>query len=138
MSIPNPEKVSASYYGVIVPRKRISKKKREKKDLKPEEKFTTFATNAHWPDVEKYAMHWGIETGYRMIEKTSVRTSCADVTRRMIYAAYAPLMHNTWVCANVKLAQSGRDGEPFITQITFLETLTRATFKVGPKPEPPP
>ena len=30
-----------------------------------------FATNAPWLDVEKYAMRWGIETGYRMIENTS-------------------------------------------------------------------
>ena len=31
MSISNAEKVSASYYGVIVPRKRISKKKRKRR-----------------------------------------------------------------------------------------------------------
>ena len=121
MSISNPEKVSASYYGVIVPRKRISKKKREKKDLEPEERFIVFATNAPWLDVEKYAMRWGIETGYRMIEKTRVKTSGAGVTQRMIYFAF---MYNMWVCANVELAQkSGWDGEPVITQIVFLETL---------------
>ena len=59
MSISTPEKVSASYYGVIVPRKRTSKKKREKKDLNPEEKFIAFATNVPWIDVEKYAMRGG-------------------------------------------------------------------------------
>ena len=97
-----------------------------------------FATNAHWLDVEKYAMCWGIETGYRMIEKTRVKTSCAGVTLRMIYVAYALLMYNMWVCANIELAQSGWDGEPVIMQITFLETLTRAMFKVRPEPELPP
>ena len=138
MSISNPENASASYHGVIVPRKRISKKKREKKDLKPEEKFIMFATNAPWLDVEKYAMRWGMETGYGMIEKTMVKTSCAGVTQRMIYVAYALLMYNMWVCANVELAQSGWDGEPVITQITFLETLTRAMFDMKPESEPHP
>ena len=47
----------------LFPRKRISKKKKEKNDLKPEEKFIMFATNAPWHDVEKYTMRWGIETG---------------------------------------------------------------------------
>ena len=63
MSISTPEKVSASYYGVIVPRKRTSKKKREKKDLNPEEKFIAFATNVPWIDVEKYAMRWELRLG---------------------------------------------------------------------------
>ena len=36
MSISNPEKISASYYGIIVHRKRIDKKKKEKKDPKLE------------------------------------------------------------------------------------------------------
>ena len=138
MSISNAEKVSASYYGVIVPRKRISKKKREKKDLKPEEKFIMFATNAPWLDVEKYDMRWGIETGYRMVENTRVKTSGAGAAQRMIYFVYSLLMYNMWVCANVELAQSRWDGEPVITQITFLETLTRAMFDMKPEPEPPP
>ncbi len=138
MSISNPDKISASYYGIIVPRKRISKKKKEKKDLKPEEKFIMFATNAPWLDVEKYAMRWGIETGYRMIENTRIKTSSAGVAPRTIYFAYALLMYNMWVCANVELAQSRWDGEPVIAQITFLETLMMAMFEIKPEPEPPP
>ena len=73
MSTSNTENVSLSYYGVIVPRKRVSKKKKGMKDLKPEEKFIVFATNAPWLDVEKYDMHWGIETGYRMVENTRAK-----------------------------------------------------------------
>ena len=56
----------------------------------------------------------------------------------MIYFVYSLLMYNMWVCANVELAQSRWDGEPVITQITFLETLTRAMFDMKPEPEPPP
>ena len=138
MSISNPEKISASYYGIIVPRKRTSKKKREKKDPRPEEKLIVFATNAPWIDVEKYAMRWGIETGYRMIANTRVKTSSAGVVPRMIYFAYALLMYNMWVYANVELAQSRWDSEPIIAQITFLETLMMAMFKIRPEPEPPP
>ena len=138
MSIFNTKRISASYYGVIVPRKRISKKKMEKKDPKPEEKFIMFATNTTWFDAEKHTMRWGIETGYRMIENTRVKTSSAGVTRRMIYFAYALLMYNMWVCANVELAQFRWDGEPVIAQITFLEILTRSMFKIKPEPEPPP
>ena len=138
MSISNAEKVSASYYGVIVPRKRISKKKGEKKDLKPEEKFIMFATNAPWLNVEKYDMRWGIETGYRMVENTRAKTSGAGVAQRMIYFVYSLLMYNMWVCANVEMAQSRWDGEPVITQITFLETLMMTIFKIRPEPEPPP
>ena len=139
MSISNPEKVSASYYGVIVPRKRVSKKKKKKKNLKPEEKFIAFATNVRWIDVEKYAIRWGIETGYRMIEKTRVKTASTGVAPRMIYFAYTLLLYNMWVCANVETAQKSRwDGKPIITQITFLETLLRIIFNVRPEPEPPP
>ena len=138
MNISNTERISTSYYGVIVPRKRVSKKKKEKKKPKPEEKFIMFATNAPWIDVEKYAMRWGIETGYRMTENTRAKTSSVGVASRMIYFANALLMYNMWVCANVELAQSGWDGEPVITQITFLETLTRAMFNVGLESEPPP
>ena len=138
MSISTPEKVSASYYGVIVPRERTSKKKREKKDLNPEEKFIAFATNAPWLDVEKYAMCWGIETGYRMIENIRAKTSSTGVAPRMIYFAYALLLYNMWVCANVELAQSRWNSEPVIAQITFLETLMRTMFKFRPEPEPPP
>ena len=138
MSISAPEKVSALYYGVIVPRKRTSKKKREKKDLNPEEKFIAFATNIPWIDVEKYAMRWGIETGYRMIENIMAKTSSIGVAPRVIYFAYALLLYNMWVCANVELAQSRWNGEPVIAQITFLETLMRTMFKFRPEPEPPP
>ena len=106
MSISNPEKISASYYGVIVPRKKISKKKKGMKDPKPEEKFIVFATNASWLDVEKYAMRWGMETGYRMIESTGAKTSSIGVAPRMIYFAYSLLMYNMWVCVNVELTQS--------------------------------
>ena len=42
---------------------------------------------------------------------------CAGVTPRMIYFAYALLMYNMWVCANVELAQFRWDGEPVIAQI---------------------
>ena len=138
MSISNTENVSASYYGVIVPRKRISKKRKEKNDLKPEEKFIAFATNALWLDVEKYATRWGIETGYRMIENTRIKTSSIGVAQRMIYFAHALLMYNMWVCANVELAQSRWNGESVIVQITFLETLTRTMFKFRPEFESPP
>ena len=119
MSISNTENVSTSYYGVIVPRKRVSKKKKEKKEPKPEEKFIMFATNAPWIDVEKYAMRWGIETGYRMVENTRAKTSSVGVALRMIYFAYALLMYNMWVCANVGLAQSRWDGEPVIRSYAY-------------------
>ena len=138
MSISNFEKVSASYYGIIVPRKRISKRRMEKKEPKPEEKFIMFATNAPWLDVEKYVMREGIETGYRMIENTRVKTSSVGVASRMIYFAYALLMYSMWVCANVELAQSQWDGEPVIAQIAFLETLMMTMFETRPEPEPPP
>ena len=95
-----------------------------------------FATNAPWLDVEKYAMRWGIETGYRMIENTRVKTSSIGVAPRMIYFAYALLMYNMWVCANVELAQFRWDGEPVIAQIAFLETLMMTMFKIRPEPEP--
>ena len=65
-----------------------------------------------------------------------VKTSSVGVVSRMIYFAYALLMYNMWVCANVELAQSIWDGEPVIVQ--FLETLMMAMFKIRPEPEPPP
>ena len=80
-----------------MPRKRVSKKKKEEENLKPEEEFIAFATNVPWIDAEKYAMRWeGIETGYRMIEKTRVKTACTGVAPRMIYFAHthtAPVQH---------------------------------------------
>ena len=56
----------------------------------------------------------------------------------MIYFAYSLLMYNMRVCANVELAQSRWNGEPFTTQITFLETLTRVMFNVKSDPKLPP
>ena len=73
-----------------------------------------------------------------MVENIRIKTSSAGVIPRMIYFAYALLMYNMWVYANVELTQSRRGGEPIIAQITFLKTLMMAMFKIRPESEPPP
>ena len=73
-----------------------------------------------------------------MIENIRAKTSSTGVAPRMIYFAYALLLYNMWVCANVKLTQSRWNSEPVIAQITFLEILMRTMFKFRPEPEPPP
>ena len=85
-------------------RKKSGKEKSDGVDLRPEEKFIGFATNMQLKDSELYSKRWGIETGYRMIEKMRARTRSTNTVSRIFCFLYSVVMFNAWVMINAMLS----------------------------------
>ena len=141
MSISNTEKISASYYGIIVPRKRISKKKMEKKAGAPEDRYIAFATNASRMDVGEYSKRWTIETCYRLVENARTKSCGSNRPARLFCFLYSLTLFNAWVLVNAQLASflKLRDGVLPVTQMYMkIATLMAIYRNIAIQPEPPP
>ena len=71
----NSDKVTVQYHMIITKKKRVGKEsekagnggRKAKKADASEDRYTAFATNAPWMDVEEYTKRWTIETCYRLV-----------------------------------------------------------------------
>ena len=109
----------------------IQKRKKPKGDATlPEQKYIGFATNAD-VDPEEYYKRWGIETGYRQIEKCRVKTSSGNNIARLFCFVISCLLFNVWVMLNALLNGPDWDGIPNITQ-------TVVAILIGNRGKPPP
>ncbi|MDE0401163.1 MAG: hypothetical protein OXL96_25490 [Candidatus Poribacteria bacterium] len=114
--------------------------------LEPCQRYIMFATNDPELDVEMYAMRWGIETGYRMIENARPKTRSTRPEIRAFCFLYGVMMFNAWVMINVQRALQGSgdlgqwDGTPLITQnaVTLYVLLRILGESLTPKPSPQP
>ena len=108
LCITNAEGTSVKYTVIMAERKKKRKKSGKEKsdgvDLRPEEKFIGFATNMQLKDSELYSKRWGIETGYRMIEKMRARTRSTNTVSRIFCFLYSVVMFNAWVMINAMLS----------------------------------
>jgi len=60
-----------------------------------------FATSSHHPPLnrmlEEYRLRFGIESSYRLLDSSRIRTSTRDAKLRILYVATSLLLVNTWV-----------------------------------------
>ena len=60
-----------------------------------------FASSSHHPPLnrmlEEYRLRFGIESSYRLLSKSRIRTSTRDPKLRVLYVAASLLLVNTWV-----------------------------------------
>lgn len=125
---------TASYNMVIAERKKSDSKKDEKL---PENIYIGFATNLPWIDVITYAVRWGIESGYAMIESMRAKTRSRKPGARLFCFLYTLMMFNVWVMVKAILAaltvyMSRR--KRTITQLAFKEVLRSTMYRTGPEP----
>ena len=106
MSITNAKRVSVKYTTIMAERKKKRKKSGKEKsdgvDLCPEEKFIGSATNVQFKNPELYSKICGIETRYRMIEKTRGRST--KTVSRIVCFLYSEVIFNSWVMINTMLS----------------------------------
>ncbi len=122
---------TASYNMVIAKRKRYDSKKDEKL---PEVQYIGFATNLPWIDVIAYAVRWGIESGYAMIESMRAKTRSREPGARLFCFLYTLMMFNVWVMVKVVLAASVASmsrRKRTITQLAFKEVLRYTIDRTG-------
>ena len=131
---------TVSYTIIITERTKI-KEKKNGDELLPHEQYIGFATNMPGADPDQYARRWGIETGYRMIEKARAKTHSKNPDARLLCFMYSVLVFNAWVMANAVLRYITRihSKEPMIPQQDLMDLLLLLTvFDYSRPPEPPP
>lgn len=112
--------------------------------LEPCRRYIMFATNDPDLDVEMYAMRWGIETGYRMIENARPKTRSTRPEIRTFCFLYGVMMFNAWVMINVQRALQDDgglekwDGTPLVTQNTMTFYVLLCILGENRVPKPPP
>ena len=92
---------SCRYTMIITERTKLRKKK---KDRTPEEKLIAFATNDPDIDVDAYAKRWGIETCFRQIRSTRIKTRCQNYAARHLVFMLSMALYNCWVFSCTMLA----------------------------------
>jgi IS4 transposase len=77
-----------------------------------QKRYLLFATNISEGHIlwnihklpEDYRRRWGIETGYRDIERMRAKTTSRKNSIRILYFMYSILLYNAWLLANLMLA----------------------------------
>jgi len=135
-AIKNSNGLVVTHYALITKRTRKRKKKEEDEE-QPEEKYIAFVSNVPWADVRKYGMRWGIETGYRMIERVRPKTKSTNEVTRIFLFLCAVIVYNLWSVVNVVISRAEWDGKPVLTQLSFMIAL-QYFIPNKTEPEPPP
>lgn len=115
-------------------------KNHNSENKEPKEKYIGFATNSSNTDVKKYALRWGIETGYRMIESARPKTRSNSMTSREFCFLYSILMFNAWVVANAIISCGSGGWSNIATTQTDMKIILMIKFlmQTKPPPDPPP
>ena len=92
---------SCTYTMIITDRTKL---RNRKKDRTPEEKLIAFATNDPDIDVDAYAKRWGIETCFRQIRGTRIKTRCQNYAARHLVFMLSMALYNCWVFSCTMLA----------------------------------
>ena len=92
---------SCTYTVIITDRTKL---RNRKKDRTPEEKLIAFATNDPDIDVDTYAKRWGIETCFRQIRGTRIKTRCQNYAARHLVFMLSMALYNCWVFSCTMLA----------------------------------
>lgn len=53
----------------------------------------------------EYRKRWGIETGYRDIERVRAKTTSSNNSIRVLYFMYSLLLYNAWLLANLIISR---------------------------------
>ncbi len=125
---------TASYSIAIAKRKKCNSKKDEKL---PENMYIGFATNLPWIDVIVYAVRWGIESRYAMIESMRAKTGSREPGARLFCFLYTLMMFNVWMLVKVVLTAlvvSMSRRRRTITQRAFKEVLRSIIDRTGSGP----
>ena len=112
----------------------ITKRKKVKKPVKPEEKYIGFATNDPTIKPERYDSRWGIETGYRLVEDMRAKTRIKNVAARMLCFFYSLLGYNEWMIMRM-LHSDNSERQSGLTQLVFKFGLVSISI-LEPKPPP--
>ncbi|MCY4252612.1 MAG: hypothetical protein OXD41_04845, partial [Thaumarchaeota archaeon] len=107
----------------------------------PEDMYIAFAASGADIKIKRsYMRRWGIETGYRMVGNSRIKTPGRSEDVRTLAFVMSLSVHNSWatVCAAARLATRGGR----VTQAEFrpgmVMEMIASVPESRPEPEPPP
>ena len=107
----------------------------------PEDMYIAFAASGADIKIKRsYMRRWGIETGYRMVGNSRIKTPGRSEDVRTLAFVMSLSVHNSWamVCAAARLATRGG----WVTQAEFrlgmVMEMIASVLESRPEPEPPP